>query len=206
MKPLQFFFIASAAVHALLLATLLWISRFAPLPPGEGPGAGHVAIWIVAPGEGEAGNGSDIRPAPATVQRSTGGHRAPLADEAAGRQQNAPREGTEEIGGGRGSGQGEGKGGGGQGRAGDPRLAEIWKRIDRSKYYPEAARRERLEGSPRVSFSIEQDGSIRDLSLKTSCGKAILDEAAKETIRRAAPLPFYPAPITLAVTYELKRQ
>ena len=34
-------------------------------------------------------------------------------------------------------------------------------------------------------------------------GHAILDDAAKETVRRAAPLPFYPQPITLTVKYSL---
>ena len=56
---------------------------------------------------------------------------------------------------------------------------------------------------PRVTFAIGEDGSVKWVRLARSSGTAILDEAALAAVRRAAPLPYYPAPITLAVKYSL---
>ncbi|MFH0799111.1 MAG: TonB family protein, partial [Pseudomonadota bacterium] len=88
--------------------------------------------------------------------------------------------------------------------AGDPALQRIWKRINSSKYYPQIARSRRIEGAPRVTFAIGEDGSVKSAGVATSCGEALLDEAAVEAVRRAAPLPFYPGPITVTVRYSLK--
>lgn len=91
----------------------------------------------------------------------------------------------------------------GRGHGGDPLLAKIWNKINASKYYPAIARRAGITGSPRVTFAIASDGSIVWVKLSKSCGKKILDEAALKTVRRAAPLPYYPKPITVAVRYSL---
>lgn len=99
---------------------------------------------------------------------------------------------------GAGSGIGDGKG------EADPRLITIWKKINSSKYYPEIARREGLEGAPKVAFSIGLNGKIGEVKIVKSCGHDILDSAALETIKRSSPLPFYPKPITIAVRYSLK--
>jgi TonB family protein len=103
-----------------------------------------------------------------------------------------------------GSGEGAGAGyGSGKGEA-DPRLTEIWRKINRSKYYPEIARKEGLEGAPKVGFKVSLDGKVSEALLVKSCGHEILDKAALETIKRSSPLPFYPKPITIAVRYSLK--
>jgi len=90
------------------------------------------------------------------------------------------------------------------GEEADPRLVEIWRRINKAKYYPEIAKREGLEGAPKVEFKISIDGKVSETMLINSCGHEILDRAAIETIRRSAPLPFYPKPIIVAVRYSLK--
>lgn len=105
-----------------------------------------------------------------------------------------------------GSGNGEGGGAGygsGKGKA-DPRLLEIWRKINRSKYYPEIARKGGLEGAPKVGFTVSLDGKVNEASLVKSCGHEILDRAALETVKRSSPLPFYPKQITIAVRYSLK--
>lgn len=108
------------------------------------------------------------------------------------------------LGGKAGSAVGRGTGKGiGSGSTGDPILTSIWKRINRSKYYPPVAKRRGMEGSPRITFAIDEDGSIKWVRLLDSCGKEILDRAAVDTVHRATPLPFYPKPITLAVKYSL---
>ncbi|MBI4126446.1 MAG: energy transducer TonB [Deltaproteobacteria bacterium] len=87
---------------------------------------------------------------------------------------------------------------------GNPTLTAIWKKINRAKYYPLVAREQKLEGAPRVQFQIDNDGNVTTISLVDSSGSDILDDAALETIRRAAPLPAYPEPITLAIRYSLQ--
>lgn len=101
-----------------------------------------------------------------------------------------------------------GSGGSGQGTSspgpGNPTLAKILKRVGAFKYYPSLAKKNGLEGTPRVTFAINEDGSVKTLAISSSSGQQILDDAAIETVRRAAPLPFYPKAITLAVKYSLK--
>ena len=89
------------------------------------------------------------------------------------------------------------------GHGGSDLLAQIWKRIDESKYYPASARRNGITGSPKVSFAIDEGGRVRWLKLVRSCGNLTLDEAALKAVRRATPLPYYPKPITVIVKYSL---
>ena len=88
--------------------------------------------------------------------------------------------------------------------AGDPRLLQIVRRINKRKYYPEEARRESLEGVPRVMFSINPSGSVGDVNIIETSGSRVLDSAAIETIKKSSPLPFYPDPITISLRYSLK--
>ncbi|MFA4973178.1 MAG: energy transducer TonB [bacterium] len=89
------------------------------------------------------------------------------------------------------------------GAGGNPVLAKIWRKIDRSKYYPSAARRRGIAGAPSVTFALNEDGGVKWLKLARSSGEAVLDDAALATVKRAEPLPYYPGPITLAVKYSL---
>lgn len=83
-------------------------------------------------------------------------------------------------------------------------MTQIWKKINRAKYYPEMARRQGVEGAPKVAFSILEDGKVSQVKIVESSGNEILDNAAMEAIRNSTPLPFYPQPITIAVRYSLK--
>jgi len=62
--------------------------------------------------------------------------------------------------------------------------------IEGYKYYPHAARLRSIEGSIQVSFELQKDGSIRELSAD---GKSIkLRRAAKGSVNKALPLPACP--------------
>ena len=87
--------------------------------------------------------------------------------------------------------------------SGDARLTKIAGRINGAKFYPAKAREALIEGAPKVSFSIREDGSLQNLGIVSSSGASLLDEAALEAVRRAAPLPFYPDPIVLTLRYSL---
>ena len=83
-------------------------------------------------------------------------------------------------------------------------LTKIKAKIESSKRYPRIALKKKLEGRPTVLFEINPDGSIRYVQIARSSGETVLDNAALETVRRAAPLPNYPNPIQLAIRYELR--
>lgn len=62
--------------------------------------------------------------------------------------------------------------------------------IEGHKYYPHAARLRGIEGSIQVSFELQKDGSIRELSAH---GESIkLRRAAKGSVNKALPLPACP--------------
>ncbi|MDO8446818.1 MAG: energy transducer TonB [Deltaproteobacteria bacterium] len=60
------------------------------------------------------------------------------------------------------------------------KIEGVWK-------YPEAAKRSALRGRGLLSFTIQRDGTLSDLTLLTSSGYPILDEAILKAIRDAAP-------------------
>jgi protein TonB len=202
----------SLAIHGVLFTAFLTLPYLLAEKNFPGPGD-DVEVWLTAP---TGSVGADYQhgvptPRKPTAERRTRSTAAEgrqekneamairKAQEGSERQETAESELSPDAGG---SG-GLGGPGVGQGRGGDPLLAKIWSKINASKYYPASARRAGLMGAPRVTFSIASDGNIAWVKLAQSCGKKILDEAALETVRRAAPLPFYPKPITVAVKYSL---
>lgn len=86
---------------------------------------------------------------------------------------------------------------------GNPILSKIRDKIEDARYYPPEARRQKLEGKSAVSFEIAEDGSIKTVSITSSSGNELLDNAALETIKRAAPFPYYEGPINLALKFNL---
>lgn len=56
-----------------------------------------------------------------------------------------------------------------------------------NRYYPDAARQQRLSGEVRLMVILNAQGGIRAIRLIESSGHAILDEAAKASVRRGAP-------------------
>jgi protein TonB len=65
--------------------------------------------------------------------------------------------------------------------------------IARFQFYPDDARRERVQGTVQLMFAMRRDGTVSDVWVKRSSGSSILDRAAIETVRNAQPLPRIPA-------------
>ncbi len=222
----------SIAAHAALIALIAWGAY--QFLEAEFPGTNAVVgVWIEGPEGGEPGSGGgggggeggakkEIRektPEKKTPQarvRETERKERGSMPAIATVGENVPssaEKGAEGEGEGKGKFEGAGAGeggtetgiGGGSGGKGNPVLAAIWRRINSHKYYPGSARRRGIIGSPRVTFTINKDGSIGWIKLAASCGEAELDAAAIETVQRAAPLPYYAGAITLAVRYSLER-
>jgi TonB family protein len=117
--------------------------------------------------------------------------------------------------GGNGTGSGRGSGGvasfGGQGAGsgvvdGDGIagiLRSIRRQIEQNKVYPDAARREGIQGTVQLRFRIAADGSVEAVEILRSSGSAILDEASRETLRRGAPYPVVRGWIRLPLSYHL---
>jgi protein TonB len=61
--------------------------------------------------------------------------------------------------------------------------------LGRHRDYPRAARLRRQEGMPRIGITLDTSGRILALTLVESSGFALLDEAALDMARRAAPFP-----------------
>lgn len=56
-----------------------------------------------------------------------------------------------------------------------------------NRHYPELAKQQRLSGEVRLMVILNRSGGIRAIRLLESSGHAILDEAAKNSVRKAAP-------------------
>lgn len=69
----------------------------------------------------------------------------------------------------------------------DRYLAQLMGHIERHKFYPSGARRRGMQGTVKVSFVLLENGEIRDLAVSGS--HTILENAAAEAMREAAPLP-----------------
>jgi len=96
---------------------------------------------------------------------------------------------------------------GGKGGTGGPNiLSEIRRKIERAKRYPSLARLRQVEGVVALSFRIGEGGGVSDLRLLGSSGSPLLDEEALATVRRAAPLPFYPDTIRISLRFKLESE
>jgi protein TonB len=62
-------------------------------------------------------------------------------------------------------------------------------------YFPELGELEGLTGSPTLEVSIEATGTLADVVIRKSSGSAVLDRAALDILRRAAPFDPFPAEI-----------
>ncbi|MFG3447254.1 energy transducer TonB [Stenotrophomonas sp. NPDC047960] len=84
--------------------------------------------------------------------------------------------------------------------------ARVMARLERFRRYPHAARARRHEGIVQVRVSLARDGQLLSVAVEQSSGYAMLDQAALETFRRAAPLPVVPddrpAPVELSFPVE----
>ena len=93
----------------------------------------------------------------------------------------------------------KGSGANGQGGVGDDGVSEYRTRLamgaKRFKRYPALARNRGWEGKIEVALEFQRDDSDPVISLKTSCGKSILDEQALEMIRQAVRVTDIPEPL-----------
>ena len=98
-----------------------------------------------------------------------------------------------------------GDGAGSAARGGEQLLRTIGSQIARVWTYPDAARRDGLEGTVWLRFRIAADGSVESVEVDRSSGHALLDDAAMKAVRRAGPYPPYGGPIRYPFTYRLDR-
>lgn len=70
---------------------------------------------------------------------------------------------------------------------------KVASKLRRSLRYPREAKRERIRGEVVVSFSVSANGGVSRVRIARSSGHSVLDNAAREAVRRAAPFPRIPA-------------
>ena len=76
---------------------------------------------------------------------------------------------------------------------------------EHAKVYPEAARREGIQGTVEVRFRIAGDGSVEAIEVVRSSGHRLLDETSTQTVRRAGPFPVLAWWIRIPLSYRLDR-
>jgi protein TonB len=64
--------------------------------------------------------------------------------------------------------------------------------IEKKKFYPARARRNRSTGEVRASFTLQPDGSISNLRIIHSSGVSALDQAAKKAVQKVGRFPPFP--------------
>lgn len=105
-----------------------------------------------------------------------------------GEEDAAEESGTETAG--TGSGKGKGIGSGNIAEAYmQINLVGIRRKIHDSLEYPTVARRMGMRGTSAVKFRIHTDGKVDDASIHSSSGFKLLDEAARQAVLDASPLP-----------------
>lgn len=82
-------------------------------------------------------------------------------------------------------------------------LSQIRQKIMASRYYPDLARAQGIEGVVNFVFEIDSSGKLKSVTITQSSGDNTLDQAALSTLRRALPLPYYPGPIRIALKFAL---
>jgi protein TonB len=80
---------------------------------------------------------------------------------------------------------------------------ELLAYITRFRAYPDAARPSRLVGRVLIRFAMSRDGKVLDVWIDHSSGEPILDDAARDTVLRAQPLPPIPASLPSVLTLSL---
>jgi protein TonB len=68
----------------------------------------------------------------------------------------------------------------------------VYAKLRRSLRYPSEARRKRIRGEVHVRFTVSRSGGVGSVGVARSSGSPLLDNAALETVRRAAPFPEIP--------------
>jgi protein TonB len=70
---------------------------------------------------------------------------------------------------------------------------KIVSKLRRALRYPAEARAKRLKGEVQVAFTVSASGGVSGVRVVRSSGSPVLDKAALDTVRRAAPFPAIPS-------------
>lgn len=91
-------------------------------------------------------------------------------------------------------------------------LEWVMARLAAFRDYPHAALANRIQGTVLVRFVLDRQGRVSDFAVVKSSGAAILDEAARDTVARAAPMPPMPPDfpgetlaLTLPIDFRIRR-
>jgi protein TonB len=76
-------------------------------------------------------------------------------------------------------------------------LGQVKAAINNHWIFPPAARQQRTTGSLSAVFTLDRTGGLRRIVVESSSGHPILDHAALEAVRGAAPFPAFPEHIDL---------
>lgn len=88
--------------------------------------------------------------------------------------------------------------------------ARVLAHLARHKTYPDWARDQGVEGRASVAFTLDRSGQVTFVSLASSSGSTILDQATLAMVRRATPFPPMPdggpasMSFTAAIRYDLR--
>lgn len=74
----------------------------------------------------------------------------------------------------------------------DDYLDEVQRWIARFRTYPDAAKKEKQEGTVSIGFKFARDGTVLDAWIEKSSGFPLLDDAALKMIHAASPIPKVP--------------
>ncbi len=86
----------------------------------------------------------------------------------------------------------------------------LYSQISQHLVYPPIARKRSIEGTSRISFTIDPAGHLVSISLDTSAGSVILDHAALDLVKSMFPIPealctmHNTISFTIDITYSLK--
>lgn len=95
---------------------------------------------------------------------------------------------------------------GGQDAWRDAVRSELRRTVEKHKVYPDRAKRMNWEGKVDLSFRVFEDGTIRDIKVVRSSGFQVLDDAARDLLKklRVSYRPVEKMRLELAVEYRLQ--
>ena len=92
-----------------------------------------------------------------------------------------------------------------------PYLVSLRRQILEKVTYPEIARRRGQEGAVKIAFILDQQGRLKEDRVVNSSGFEVLDSAALQSLKKAAPFPSFPSGVkiqkfsfSLTIRYQLK--
>jgi protein TonB len=83
------------------------------------------------------------------------------------------------------------------------RLAQIRAKIQQSLVYPPMAKLKGIEGTATIRFDVDGSGNPKSVKVSSSSGFDILDQAAVQTVKAAAPYPLVEPTVKVPVVFEL---